>query len=93
MCYTLKQYENRLRKLDDLKAQQKALDDMIKALENDIKEDMGENSQVEGNGFKILFTTYITHRFDSTAFKKEHSKMYEQFQKEVTQTRFTYSFD
>lgn len=92
MCYTLKQYENRLRKLDDLKAQQKVLEESIKALENDIKNDMGENSQVEGNGFKITFTTYITHRFDSTAFKKEHSKLYDQFQKEAQQTKFTYSF-
>ena len=92
MCYTMKQYENRLRKLDDLKAQQKDLEEAIKALEEDIKSDMGENSQVEGNGFKVTFTTYIAHRFDSTAFKKAHSKLYDQFQKEVTQTRFTYSF-
>lgn len=89
MCYTNKQLENRARKLEDLKAQKKAIEEAIALIEEDLKQDLGENNKVETEHFKISFTSFISHRFDSSTFKKDHSKLYEQYQIEYPRTTFT----
>lgn len=62
-------------------------------LEDQVKAYMTE-SGVEtlfGDEHKATYKAVTANRFDSTAFKKEHADMYEQYKKETKSMRFTFA--
>lgn len=69
MCYTMKQYENRLRKLDSIKAQLDALKREADAIRDDIINDMSGDA-VECDAFKM--SAKLTER--KTVDRKEVEK-------------------
>ena len=61
-----------------------ALRDSIKAqmLQEDIEE-------LEVGAYIVRWTSVLSNRFDSTAFKKEHGELYKSFTKQVASKRFS----
>ena len=55
----------------------------IESLKDEIKKEM------EAGQYIARFTTVLSNRFDTTAFKREHSAMYQQYTKQTTSRRFS----
>lgn len=77
--------------LQDLYAAQDVLKAQISEREQAIKEEM-ENRETEelnlGNVI-IRFTSVLSNRFDTTAFKRLHKDLYNEFIKQVASRRFS----
>ena len=90
MCMTNRQVDNRLKKLQALEEQKKELETMIKALQEELKEDMGDLEEIETGHFLLRYTKVVSSRFDSAAFKKEHAKLYKELCRPAESRRFSY---
>ena len=75
----------------DLQAQIAALQEQAEAIKDYFKAQMVEQTteNLKGEGWSATWHNTTTSRFDSTAFKKEHSDLYKAFCKAQTGTRFT----
>ncbi len=82
---------NAVAELQELYAAQDLLKAQITEREQAIKEEM-ENRETEelnlGNVI-IRFTSILSNRFDTTAFKKLHQSLYSEFCKQVASRRFS----
>ena len=70
--------------LEEAQAEAEALRDSIKA---EMLEQGTEELQV--GAYIIRWTSVLSNRFDSTAFKKEHSDLYKSFTKQTASRRFS----
>ena len=70
--------------IEEAKAEAEALRDSIKAemLEKNTEE-------LEAGAYIVRWTSVLSQRFDTTAFKKSHSDMYKEYTKQVSSRRFT----
>ena len=70
--------------LEEAQAEAEALRDKIKAqmLEEDTEE-------LSVGAYIIRWTSVLSNRFDSTAFKKEYAELYKSFTKQVASKRFS----
>ena len=70
--------------IEEAKAEAEALRDFIKAemLEQDIEE-------LEAGAYIVRWTSVLSNRFDTTAFKKTHGDMYKEYTKQISSRRFT----
>ena len=70
--------------LEEAKAEAESLRDAIKAvmLEQNTEE-------LEAGQYIIRWTSVLTNRFDTTAFKKEHNDLYKEFTKQTSSKRFS----
>ena len=61
------------------------------ALRDSIKAEMlaQETEEMEVGTYIIRWTSVLSNRFDTTAFKKEHNELYKQFTKQVASKRFS----
>lgn len=77
--------------LQDLYAQADALKAEITAREAMIKEEMEarETEELNLGNVIIRFTSVLSNRFDTTAFKKLHADLYNSFIKQVYSRRFS----
>ena len=72
--------------LNEAHAEAEALRDSIKA------EMMARDTEeLTAGQYIIRWTSVLTNRFDSTAFKREHSDLYKAFTKQTSSRRFTVS--
>ena len=72
--------------IEEAKAEAEALRDSIKA------EMLEQNTEeLEVGAYIVRWTSVLTNRFDTTAFKKSHGEMYKEFTKQVNSRRFTIS--
>jgi len=88
---TMKQIENRVKKLKALEGQQKELEKQIEEIKTEIKADMerkGLDEQQAGD-YTVRFTTVTSNKFDSKSFKAVHSGLYNQFLKTAVSKRFS----
>ena len=70
--------------LEEAKAEAEALRDSIKA------EMLEQNTEeLEAGQYIIRWTSVLTNRFDTTAFKKEHNDLYKDFTKQTSSKRFS----
>ena len=69
---------------EEARAEAEALRDSIKAemLERDTEE-------LEAGKYIVRWTSVLSNRFDTTAFKKQHSELYKDFTKQVASKRFS----
>ena len=69
---------------EEARAEAEALRDSIKAemLERDTEE-------LEAGKYIVRWTSVLSNRFDTTAFKKQHSELYKSFTKQVASKRFS----
>ena len=77
--------------LKELKAMQEELAAEISAIEDEIKQAMGDQEQIIAGGYKITWKAVTSSRFDSTAFKKVLPELYKAYTKQTTSRRFTIS--
>lgn len=65
----------------------------VEALKDQIKAEMNSRGveELEAGQYIARFTTVLSNRFDSTAFKKMFPQEYKDFTKQVTSRRFSIS--
>lgn len=63
----------------------------IESLKDAIKKEMDSRGveELEAGQYIARFTTVLSNRFDTTAFKREHSAMYQQYTRQTTSKRFS----
>ena len=61
------------------------------ALRDSIKQEMltQETEELEVGTYIVRWTSVLSNRFDSTAFKKEHAELYKAFTKQVASKIFS----
>ena len=70
--------------MEEAKAEAEAIRDSIKA------EMLQQNTEeLEAGAYIVRWTSVLSQRFDSTAFKKSHGDMYQEFTKQVSSRRFS----
>lgn len=88
---TLKDMATIIKELKEYEEMKKALTaevDKLKAECIEFMEDQGVDELVTENG-KVTYREVISKRFDSTSFKKEYLKLYEEYLKQTINMRFT----
>ena len=77
--------------LKELKVMAEELQAEITTIEDSIKAEMTEQnvSELQVDVFKIRWTTVVSYRFDTSAFKKVYMDLYNQFTKQSETKRFT----
>lgn len=82
---------SRVRELKELKMMAEELAAEITAIEDTIKAEMTarETEELITGEYKIRWKKVISNRFDTTAFKKTHADLYEQYTKTTETRRFT----
>ena len=81
-------------KIEALKEWQALADEAAAEIENlkdAIKAEMTARGveELEAGPHIARFTTILSNRFDTTAFKREHAEMYRLYTKQTTSRRFT----
>ena len=63
----------------------------VEALRDCIKEQMLESGteELQVGAYIIRWTSVLSNRFDSTAFKKEYAELYKTYTKQVSSKRFS----
>jgi len=63
----------------------------VEAIKDEIKREMERRGveEIEAGQYIARFTTVLSNRFDTTAFKREHSEMYKMYTKQTTSRRFS----
>ena len=81
----------KLRELKELKIMQDELQSEIDSLQDEIKGYMtaAQIDTLNIDVFKVTYKEVTSSRFDSTAFKKQHSELYKSFTKQVASKRFS----
>ena len=70
--------------IEEAKAEAEALRDSIKA------EMLQQNTEeLEAGTYIVRWTSVLSQRFDTTAFKKSHGEMYKEYTKQISSRRFT----
>lgn len=81
-------------KVEELQEWQALLDEaesMVESLKDFIKAEMAERGveEMEAGTHICRFTTVLSNRFDTTAFKKLHGELYKAYTKQTTSRRFS----
>ena len=81
----------KVRELKELKQMADEIQNEITSIEDNIKAEMTAQNVSELNidVFKIRWTPVKSNRFDTTAFKKVYSDLYNQFSKVIETRRFS----
>ena len=70
--------------LEEAKNEAEALRDAIKA------EMLEQNTEeLEAGQYIVRWTSVLSNRFDTTAFKKQHNDLYKEFTKQTSSKRFS----
>lgn len=83
--------ENKVKELQELKRMKEELEAEITAIEDEIKQTMGDEEILLAGAFKVTWKTVTSSRFDSTAFKKDHADLAAAYMKTSACRRFTVS--
>ena len=83
--------EGKIKELRELRRMADEIAAEIETLQDSIKSEMSARNTdtLTGAGWKVTWKTITSKRFDSAAFKKTHSELYDQYTKESTSRRFT----
>ena len=81
--------EARVKELMELKRMKEELEAEITAMEDEIKQVMGEEETLLAGAYKVLWKAVTTSRFDSTHIKKDHAELAAAYMKTTTARRFT----
>ena len=81
-------------KIEQLKEWEAILEEAqseVEALKDAIKNEMlaKETEELIAGAYIIRWTSVLSTRFDSTAFKREHAELYKEFTKQVSSKRFS----
>lgn len=90
---TIGELNKKIKELKELKKFEAEVKEAIENLENEIKAEMTERNteELETDTYIVRWTTVLSNRFDTTAFKKVMPDVYKVYTKQVTSRRFTIS--
>ena len=88
---TERMIENRVKKLQELEAQQKELEAQAEAIRAELKADLEDKGvdELKTRNFLIRWKEIISSRLDSKALKAALPDVYGQYSKATTSRRFT----
>ena len=92
----LQQWEEIIKKIEELKELEALMEEAkaeAEAIRDVIKAEMLEQDTEELNcgQYIVRWTSVLSNRFDTTAFKKEYAEMYKKYTKQVSSKRFSVS--
>lgn len=87
---TDRQMKNRLEKLAALDEQARALKAEAEAIRAEIVADLGDAETRTSARFIVRYQTITSNTFDTSRFKKEHARLYDEYTTPKTTRRFTY---
>ena len=81
-------------KIDALKEWEALLEEAtaeVEAIKDDLKHELDKRGveELEAGQYVVRFTTVLSNRFDTTAFKREHGEMYKLYTKQSASRRFS----
>lgn len=82
---------SKVRELKELQQMQDEIQDEITAIQDELKAEMTAQGtdEMTVDVFKIRWKAVVSSRFDTTAFKKTHADLYDQYAKPTETRRFT----
>ena len=88
---SINEIEPKIRALNEWEALAEEARKEIESLKDEIKAEMlNQNTEeLEAGQYIIRWTSVLTNRFDTTAFKKEHADLYKTFTKQIASRRFS----
>ena len=77
--------------LKKLELEKKALEEKIQGIQTELKECLESEGvdELTTDKYIIRYKSVVSHRFDTTKFKSEHTDLYESYLKESVSKRFT----
>ena len=92
MC-TTNELISKIRELKELERLIKEAEEEVEALKDEIKQEMmlQKTEEMEVGTYIVRWTTVLTNKFDSTAFKKVMPDVYKVYTKQTMSKRFTIS--
>ena len=84
MIASIKELKSLQALIEEAEAEAEAIKDSIKA---EMLEQQTE--ELEAGAYIIRWTSVLTNRFDSTAFKREYGELYKRFTKQISSRRFS----
>ena len=90
---TMIEITDKVKELKELKTLAKELEKEIEKIEDEIKAEMlkRETEEIDIGQYIIRWTSVLTNRFDTKAFKEIMPDVYKQYTKQVASKRFTIS--
>lgn len=88
---TDRQYDNRIKKLIELKLAKKELESQISAIQNELKSEMGDEVTVETSHFIIKTTSYNRCSLDTQGLKADLPDVYKMYSYNTVVNTFTYT--
>lgn len=88
---TVASIETKVKEYKELQRMQEELNAELETLKDELKAELETRGTdtITTNEYKISYKTVTSNRFDTTAFKKTHSELYNQYTKTTTSKRFT----
>ncbi|MDD6633890.1 MAG: hypothetical protein PUE69_00785 [Ruminococcus sp.] len=82
---------SKVRKLKRLQTKAEEIQGEITAIQNELKALLTQQNteELKAGTYKIRFTTVVSNRFDSKAFKATHQDLYNQYTRQTTTKRFS----
>ena len=90
---SISEMEIKIKKMQEWEAIAEEAKAEAEALRDEIKAEMmkRETEELTAGSFIVRWTSVLSQRFDTTAFKREHGVMYQQYTKQTISRRFTIS--
>ena len=88
---SINEIESKIRALNEWEALAEEARKEIESLKDEIKAEMlkKDTEELEAGQYIVRWTSVLTNRFDTTAFKREHSDLYKAFTKQTAIRRFS----
>lgn len=88
---TERMIENRIKKLQEIERQQKALEEQAEAIKAELKADLEERGtdELKTKNFLIRWKEIVSNRLDGKALKAVLPEIYAQYTRQSTSRRFT----
>lgn len=88
---SVNEIESRIAKMQEWEALAEEARAEAEALRDSIKAEMLERDteELQAGKYIVRWTSVLSNRFDTTAFKKQHDELYKSFTKQVASKRFS----
>ena len=88
---SVNELEKRIEKMQEWEALAEEARAEAEALRDEIKAEMQERNTEElaAGRYIVRWTSVLSNRFDTTAFKKQYNDLYQSFTKQVSSKRFS----
>jgi len=88
---SINEIESKIRALNEWEALAEKARKEIESLKDEIKAEMLQKNteELEAGQYIVRWTSVLTNRFDTTAFKKAHGELYKTFTKQIASKRFS----